>query len=47
MIFFKQNENIIDDMIKKAMNRERIFKLRAKADQYNVIEIFKYNKTKR
>jgi len=30
-----QNESIIEDIIRKAMNRERIFKLRAKAEQYN------------
>ncbi|CAF3376875.1 unnamed protein product [Rotaria sp. Silwood2] len=30
-----QNENIIDDIFQKVMNRERNFKLRAKADQYN------------
>ncbi|CAF1562798.1 unnamed protein product [Rotaria magnacalcarata] len=30
-----QNENIIDDIFRKATNRERIFKLRAKADHFN------------
>jgi len=30
-----QNESIIEDVIRKAMNRERLFKLRAKAEQYN------------
>ncbi|CAF4765905.1 unnamed protein product [Rotaria sp. Silwood1] len=30
-----QNESIMDDIIRKAMNRELIFKLRAKAEQYN------------
>ncbi|CAF3669774.1 unnamed protein product [Rotaria sp. Silwood1] len=30
-----QNENTIDDILQKVMNRERVFKLRAKADQYN------------
>lgn len=30
-----QNENIIEDIVRKAMNREYIFKLRVKADQYN------------
>ncbi|CAF1246914.1 unnamed protein product [Rotaria sordida] len=30
-----QNENIIDDIFQKTMNRERIFKLRIKSDQYN------------
>ncbi|CAF1157972.1 unnamed protein product [Rotaria sordida] len=30
-----QNESIIEDIIRKAMNHERIFKLRAKAEQHN------------
>ncbi|UJR08912.1 hypothetical protein I4U23_013166 [Adineta vaga] len=30
-----QNESIIDDVVGKAMNCERIFKLRAKVDQFN------------
>jgi len=30
-----QNDSIIEDIVRKAMNRERIFKLRAKAEQFN------------
>jgi len=30
-----QSESIIDDIVRKAMNHERIFKLRCKAEQYN------------
>ncbi|CAF0927115.1 unnamed protein product [Adineta ricciae] len=30
-----QSESIIEDIVRKAMNHERIFKLRAKAEQYN------------
>jgi len=36
LIFFsQQNESIIEEIVRKAMNTERTFKLRAKAEQYN------------
>ncbi len=35
-LYFQQNESIIEDIVRKAINRERIFKLRVKAEQYNV-----------
>jgi hypothetical protein len=44
ILFFKQNESIIEDIIRKATHREQIFKLRAKADQYNVKEFYFYKK---
>ena len=44
-LILKQSESIIEDIIRKAMNHERIFKLRAKAEQYNVIFNFKKSLT--
>lgn len=34
--FFQQSESLVEEIVRKAMNQERIFKLRAKAEQYNV-----------
>jgi hypothetical protein len=32
----QQNESFLDDILRKANNRERIFKLRIKLETYNV-----------